>query len=98
MLNFWLHNFGFDGRRSEVQLFELVEGDRLGRKLAALPITLQSGFQSVSLSFRTDLSTRKLRIVVPPQANEVSDHNNQVSADMAHHTDSPDAGRQRYDE
>jgi len=80
----FLRSFGYEGKRAEVQLFEVVEGDRLGRMLSApLPITLQSGFQSVSLSFRTDLSTRKLRVVVPTLSDEVSDGNNQVTTEMA---------------
>lgn len=78
----FVRSFGYDGKRSEVQLLEIVEGNRVGRKLASLPITLQSGFQSVSLSFRTDLSTRKLRVAIPPLADEVSDRNNQVDAEM----------------
>jgi uncharacterized membrane protein len=78
----FLRSFGYDGKRTEVQLQEIVDNDRVGRTLAALPITLQSGFQSVSLSFRTDLTTRKLRVNVPPLADEVSDRNNQVNAEM----------------
>jgi uncharacterized membrane protein len=79
----FLRSFGYDGKRSEVQLLELVDGDRVGRVLAALPITLQSGFQSVSLSFRTDLSTQKLRVAVPALDDEVSDRNNQVDSELS---------------
>jgi hypothetical protein len=79
----FLRSFGFDGKRSEVRLMEIGGGDRADRQLASLPITLQSGFQSVSLSFRTELSTRKLRVVCPPLAKEISDDNNQVDTEMA---------------
>ncbi|HEV3338758.1 MAG TPA: hypothetical protein VG125_00330 [Pirellulales bacterium] len=79
----FLRSFGFDGKRTEVQLLEVGDRQRADRQLASLPITLQSGFQSVSLSFRTDLSTRKLRVVIPPLANEISDRNNQVDTEMA---------------
>ncbi|MGH7134886.1 MAG: hypothetical protein ACREHD_04050, partial [Pirellulales bacterium] len=78
----FLRSYGFDGKRSEVRLLEVGGGGRGDRQLASLPITLQSGFQSVSLSFRTDLTTRKLRVVVPPLANEISDGNNQVDTEM----------------
>ncbi|HEX5104609.1 MAG TPA: vWA domain-containing protein, partial [Pirellulaceae bacterium] len=61
----FVRSFGFEGKRSEVQLWELEAG-REGRKLASMPITLQSGYQSVSLLFRTDLATRKLRVAIPP--------------------------------
>jgi uncharacterized membrane protein len=80
----FLRSFGYDGKRCEVQLLEVGTGDRADRQLAPpLPITLQSGFQSVSLSFRTDLSTRRLRVAIPPLANEISDRNNQVETEMA---------------
>ncbi|MBC7854234.1 MAG: VWA domain-containing protein, partial [Pirellulaceae bacterium] len=75
----FVRSFGYDGKRGEVQLIDIGEGERAGRKLASLPITLQSGYQSVSLSFRTDLSTRKLRVQIPALADEVSDKNNQLS-------------------
>jgi hypothetical protein len=79
----FLRSFGFDGKRTEVQLLEVGDRQRADRQLASLPITLQAGFQSVSLSFRTDLSTRKLRVVIPPLPNEISDRNNQVDTEMA---------------
>lgn len=79
----FVRSFGYDAKRGEVQLLEMGEGDQAGRKLAALPITLQSGFQSVSLPFRTDLSTRKLRVEIPLLPGEVSDKNNRLDADMA---------------
>ena len=77
----FVRSFGYEGQRSEVRLMELENG-REGRKLASLPITLQSGYQSVSLSFRADLATRKLRVTIPAVANEVSDRNNQLETEM----------------
>jgi uncharacterized membrane protein len=77
----FVRSFGFEGKRSEVQLWELEEG-REGRKLASMPITLQSGYQSVSLLFRTDLATRNLRVTIPALADEVSDKNNRLETQM----------------
>ncbi|HUY91548.1 MAG TPA: hypothetical protein VMV10_22600 [Pirellulales bacterium] len=80
----FLRSFGFDGRRAKVQLLEVGADGRQNRELAPpLPITLQSGFQSVSLTFRTELSTRKLRVAIPPLDGEISDSNNQVETEMA---------------
>jgi uncharacterized membrane protein len=79
----FLRSFGFDGKRAEVELLDIGQGDAPRRLTAPLPITLQSGFQSVSLSFRTDLSTRKLRVSIPTLADEVSDKNNQLDTEMA---------------
>ncbi len=79
----FVRSFGYDGKRSEVQLLELQEDGTALRKLCPpLPITLQSGFQSVSLSFRTDLTTRKLRVAIPALADEVTPANNQIDAEM----------------
>jgi hypothetical protein len=78
----FVRSFGFDGQRSEVQLWEIESGGHVGRKLASLPITLQSGFQSVSLNFRTEVSTRRLRVAIPPITDEVTERNNQVDSEM----------------
>jgi hypothetical protein len=77
----FVRSFGYEGQRSEVRLMELENG-REGRQLASLPVTLQSGYQSVSLSFRADLNTRKLRVTIPALANEVSDRNNQLETEL----------------
>jgi uncharacterized membrane protein len=77
----FVRSFGYEGQRSEVRLMELENG-REGRQLASLPITLQSGYQSVSLTFRADLATRKLRVTIPTAPNEVSDRNNQLETEM----------------
>jgi uncharacterized membrane protein len=79
----FVRSFGYDGKRSEVQLLEVEGGGRAGRTLASLPITLQSGFQSVSLTFRTEVSTRRLRVAIPTLADEVTERNNQIDAEIA---------------
>lgn len=80
----FLRSYGFDGKRAKLQLLEVDAGGRAERELApALPITLQSGFQSVSLTFRTEQSTRKLRVAVSPLPGEISEQNNQFDTEMA---------------
>lgn len=80
----FLRSFGYDGKRTEVHLEEIGPDGEPTRELApSLPVTLQSGFQSVSLSFRSQLSTRKLRVSLPPLAAEVSDRNNRLETEMA---------------
>ncbi|MCI0361341.1 MAG: glutamine amidotransferase [Planctomycetaceae bacterium] len=78
----FVRSFGFDGKRAEVQLLEMVDGRETRQLAPSLPITLQSGYQSVSLSFRTDLATRKLRVAIPTLAEEVSDRNNRLDTEM----------------
>ncbi len=77
----FVRSFGYEGKRSEVQLLE-IDQNKETRKLASMPITLQSGYQSVSLLFRTDLATRKLRVAIPALADEVSDKNNRLDTEM----------------
>jgi uncharacterized membrane protein len=79
----FVRSFGYDGKRSEVQLLEVDNQGRAGRTLVKLPITLQSGFQSVSVNFRTEASTRRLRIAIPQLPDEVTDRNNHVDAEIA---------------
>jgi uncharacterized membrane protein len=78
----FVRSFGFDGKRAEVQLMEVVDGQETRELAPPLPITLQSGYQSVSLSFRTDLATRKLRVAIPTLPDEVSDRNNRLDTEM----------------
>jgi hypothetical protein len=78
----FIRSFGYDGKRSEVRLFEVDRAGGAGRVLATLPITLQSGFQSVSLTFRTEVATRRLRVAIPAAADEVTERNNQVDAEI----------------
>src|SRR6185369_274300 len=80
----FVRSFGYDGKRSEVHLQEVQPDGSVGRELAPpLPVTLQSGYQSVSLTFRTEMTTRRLRVAIPPLADEVSSGNNQIDAEMA---------------
>ena len=80
----FVRSFGYDGKRSEVHLQEVQADGSVGRELAPpLPITLQSGYQSVSLMFRTDMTTRRLRVAISPLSDEVSAGNNQIDAEMA---------------
>lgn len=79
----FIRSFGYDGKRGEVRLLDVGDDNRATRRLSSIPITLQSGFQSVSLSFRSDITTRKLRIEIPKLVDEVSDKNNRLETEMA---------------
>ncbi|MBC8350575.1 MAG: hypothetical protein H8E66_01225 [Planctomycetes bacterium] len=78
----FLRSYGFDERRVEVHLSAIDdEGIPLRRLTEPVPLTLHSGFQPVSLSFRADKDTRRLLIHIPPQADEVSSKNNSIEAE-----------------
>jgi uncharacterized membrane protein len=79
----FLRSFGYDGRRTEVQLSTVEADGRPGRTLTALPLTLRSGIQTVSLGFQSDLQTRRLRVSIPPLPDEISLENNSFHTEVA---------------
>lgn len=78
----FLRSYGFDGQRVEIKLNELDENGRAVRRLATVPVSLESGFQSVPVTFRTDTSTEMLEAVVSNLPSEVSTSNNRFETTM----------------
>ncbi len=77
----FLRSYGFTGQRTTVRvLSENKIGDSGAATIASVPITLSSGAQSVSLTFRVGDQPEDLRIVVDPLPGELSDRNNQVQS------------------
>lgn len=79
----FLRNFGYDGQRNTIQLWSVDEKDTPSKKLAELPITLRSGIQSQTLTFQSDIRAQKIRVIIPPQSDEISSDNNYFSTDIA---------------
>ncbi|MDA1054065.1 MAG: glutamine amidotransferase [Planctomycetota bacterium] len=78
----FLRSYGFDERRVELHLSAIDDdGTPLRSLIEPQPITLHSGFQSYSLSFRADRDTRRLLIHIPPESDEVSSQNNSIEAE-----------------
>ena len=78
----FLRSYGYDGQRVSVQLNSMDENGRRLRRMATVPVTLQSGFQSVPISFRTGAETQTLEAVVTNQPNEVSTDNNHIESEI----------------
>ncbi len=78
----FLRSYGFDGTRVELQLNSVDDAGRRVKRLATVPVTLQSGFQSIPITFRTDAQTQLLEAVVSEQPNEVSTDNNRFEAEI----------------
>lgn len=77
----FLRSYGYTGQRTEVQLLSSrAEGG--DETLATVPLTLKGGAQSVSLTYRSDQRPRKLRVRIPAFADELSDRNNQLTAEV----------------
>jgi uncharacterized membrane protein len=72
----FLRSFGFAGQRAELQLQALDETGKVRRNLTTLPVTLQDGVQPLTVSFRADPDTKKLRLHVPPLAGDIAPANN----------------------
>jgi uncharacterized membrane protein len=77
----FLRSYGFDGRRAEIHLLAIDDDGNALRSVDRQPITLNSGFQPVNLSFRAERDTRRLLIHIPPAEDEVSSQNNAIEAE-----------------
>ncbi len=78
----FLRSYGFEGRRCELTLS--APGEDGPRQLAVpTPVTLHDGFQTASISFRSDPKTRKLEVAVSTMPNEVSTTNNVFKTEVA---------------
>ncbi|MCI0684867.1 MAG: glutamine amidotransferase [Gemmataceae bacterium] len=79
----FIRSFGFDGYRTEVQLAVPDAPGKPGRTLASLPVTLTSGFQAATLSFRSTMESHKVAVSIPTVADEISDTNNTLLSEIA---------------
>jgi len=78
----FLRSYGFDDQRVQVQLNSIDDNKQKLKRLASVPVTLKSGFQSVPINFRTDSTTQLLEAVVSKQPNEVSTDNNRFESEL----------------
>ncbi len=81
----FLRSYGYEGRRCELTLSAPgATPDEGPRQLSVpTPVTLHDGFQTASLSFRSDPKTRKLEVAVSGMPNEVSTNNNVFKTEVA---------------
>jgi hypothetical protein len=78
----FLRSFGFDGYRTEVELTIPDRPGKPGSKLASTPVTLRSGFQAVTMTFRSSTESHPVRVGVPAVKGEISESNNALSSDV----------------
>lgn len=81
----FLRSYGYEGRRCELTLSAPASNpDEGARQLSVpTPVTLHDGFQTATLSFRSDPKTRKLEVAVSTMPNEVSTNNNVFRTEVA---------------
>jgi len=79
----FIRSFGFDGYRTEVELTVPAAGGKPQRKLASVPVTLRSGFQAATVTFRSTMESHKVHVGIPKADQEISDANNGLSSEIA---------------
>lgn len=79
----FIRSFGFDGYRTEVELTVPAGGGKPARKLASVPVTLRSGFQAATVSFRSTIESHKVQVGIPTADEEISDANNSLTSEIA---------------
>jgi uncharacterized membrane protein len=72
----FLRSFGFAGQRVELQLQALDESGKVRRNLTTLPVTLQDGVQPLTVAFRAEPETKRLRLHVPVLPGDLAPANN----------------------
>jgi len=81
-IHVFLRSYGYDGRTVELSVTSPGE-DGTTRILKNMPVLLQSGFQSSTLKFQTDMKTRDLKIEVAAFPDEVATNNNSFDTEIA---------------
>ncbi len=78
----FLRSFGFEGERTQVALLAANPAGGPPVELASESITLRGGVQPVLLSYRSDTRPQSLTISIPPQSDEISTRNNELSSEV----------------
>ena len=79
----FVRSYGYKGKRAEVKLSALGPDGRPGASLARVPVVLQDGLASYSLTFESGDQDRRIAATVDPQPGEASTDNNTFVADVA---------------
>jgi uncharacterized membrane protein len=79
----FVRSYGYKGQRAEVKLVALEADGRPGAILAKVPVVLQDGLASYSLTYESGEADRRISAIIDPQPNEVSTGNNTFAADVA---------------
>ena len=79
----FVRSYGYKGQRAEVKLTAVEPDGSPGAILGRVPVVLQDGLASYSLSFESGERDRRISATVDPQPGEVSTTNNTFAADVA---------------
>lgn len=79
----FIRSYGFEGHRTEVVLSIPDAPGKPGRKLSSVPVTLHSGFQAATLTFRSEMETHRVQVAIASMPDEISESNNSLSSEIA---------------
>ena len=81
-IHVFLRSYGYDGRPVELSITSPSD-DGTTRVLKSLPVILQSGFQSATLTFQSDAKTQDLQVRITALHDEVATNNNTFDTEIA---------------
>lgn len=81
-IHVFLRSYGYDGRTVELSV-SCPNDDGTTQVFKTLPVILQSGFQSATLSIQSDVKTRRMHIGVTALPDEVATNNNTFETEIA---------------
>ncbi|MCA9062742.1 MAG: hypothetical protein KDA96_06775 [Planctomycetaceae bacterium] len=81
-IHVFLRSYGYDGRSVELSITSPSD-DGTTRVLKRLPVILQSGFQSATLTFQADAKTQDLQVRITALPDEVATNNNTFDTEIA---------------
>lgn len=79
----FLRSYGYDGQQVELHINAIEADGSFVKRMTTHPVTLQSGFQPVSLTFHTDNEPRRLEAVVTQLPGETSTDNNRLETEVS---------------
>ena len=77
----FLRSYGYDGRSVELSMTSPDDGTT--KVLKKVPVILQSGFQSATLTFQSEAKTQDLQVKVTALSDEVATNNNTFDTEIA---------------
>ncbi len=75
-VNVFLRSFGFAGERVDLQLQSLDENGAVRRIIRTMPVSLQDGVQTLTVTFRTEPDQKRLRLHIPLSPRDLAPANN----------------------
>lgn len=80
-VNVFVRSFGYDGNTAQVELVGIDDAG-IEKVLDSKPVTLTSGFTSMTLTFRSELRDMNLEVRIAPRPDEIATNNNVFATEI----------------